>query len=162
MSLKVYGSDINKLVKLLAEKLYIRESWVSTKDGFMMYDSKVEDAVKHFQKDAGLTQSGQLEHSALQTLKTWDKEKTTVILGVRDLYYIDGLTMAGYDVDELVALLWEKGLTPDPTKIEKRNGHAVFTQDIEMAVKLYQAYNDMSDTGKVDEAFVKSIKGQSK
>ena len=160
MSLNLYGNDISKLVQLLVEKLYLRDSWVSKKEGFMLYDSVVEGAVKHFQKDAGLSQSGQLEYSSLQTLKTWDKEKTTMTLGVRDLYYVEGLPMSGYDVDELVTLLWEKGLTPDPSKIEKRNGHSVFTADIEMAVKLYQAYNNLPDTGRVDEAFVKSIKGQ--
>ena len=53
MSLNLYGNDINLLVKLLEEKLYIREKWVSKKEGLLLYDGKVEAAVKHFQKDAG-------------------------------------------------------------------------------------------------------------
>ena len=70
--------------------------------------------------------------------------------------------MFGTDVDELVLLLGKKGLMPETSEIEKKNGHAVFTKDIEMAVKLYQASNDMADTGFVDEAFVNSIKKQTK
>ena len=62
----------------------------------------------------------------------------------------------------MVALLNKKGLTPDPSEIVKDNGHAVFTKDIEMAVKMYQLSNGMSDTGIVDETFVKSIKGHIK
>ena len=162
MSLNLFGNDINKLVKLLAEKLYIRESWVSVKDGFMLYDSKVEDAVKHFQKDAGMIQTGKMDTPALQILKTWDREKTTAILGVRDLYFVESLPISGSDVEELVTLLWAKGLAPSPSTVEKRNGHAVYTRDIEVAVKLYQSYNDMVRTGRVDEAFVKSIKGNNK
>jgi murein L,D-transpeptidase YcbB/YkuD len=162
MSLNIWGNDINKLVQLLEEKLYIRKSWVSKKDGFMLYDSKVEEAVKHYQRDAGITQSGQIEKSTLQALKDWDKQKTTAILGVRDLYYIESQPMCGYDVDELVTLLSKKGLTPDSPEIEKKNGHAVFTKDIEMAVKMYQSSNGMPDTGKVDETFVKTIKGHIK
>lgn len=72
------------------------------------------------------------------------------------------MPMFGTDVDELVQLLGKNGLMPEASEIEKKNGYAVFTKDIEMAVKLYQASNDMVDTGIVDEAFVKSIKKQTK
>ena len=70
--------------------------------------------------------------------------------------------MFGTDVDELVQLLGMNGLMPESSEIEKKNDPAVFTKDIEMAVKLYQTSNDMADTGIVDEAFVKSIKKQTK
>ena len=162
MSLNLYGNDINLLVKLLEENFYIRAKWVSKKEGLLLYDSKVEVAVKHFQKDAGVSQTGQVTATDLQSLKQWDKEKTTAALGVRDLYYIESMPMFGTDVDELVQLLGKNGLMPEASEIEKKNGHAVFTKDIEMAVKLYQASNDMVDTGIVDEAFVKSIKKQTK
>lgn len=162
LSLNLYGNDVNKLVKLLAEKLYIRESWVSERDGFMLYDSTVEEAVKHFQKDAGMAQTGKMESYEIQVLKMWDSEKTTAILGVRDLYFVDSYPMAGNDVEELVTLLWAKGLVPSPSALERRKGQTVFTMDIEMAVKLYQSYNNMACTGKVDEAFVKSLKGSVK
>lgn len=46
--------------------------------------------------------------------------------------------------------------------MSQKNGHAVFTKDIEMAVKMYQSSNGMPDTGKVDETFVKTIKGHIK
>ena len=162
MSLNLFGNDINLLVKLLEEKLYIREKWVSKKEGLFLYDSQVESAVKHFQKDAGVSQTGQVATTDLQSLKQWDKEKTTAVLGVRDLFFIENMPMFGTDVDELVLLLGKKGLMPETSEIEKKNGHAVFTKDIEMAVKLYQASNDMADTGFVDEAFVNSIKKQTK
>lgn len=161
MSLNLYGNDINLLVKLLEEKFYIRAKWVSKKEGLLLYDDKVEEAVKHFQKDAGVSQTGQVATTDLQNLKQWDKEKTTAALGVRDLY-IDSMPMYGTDVDELVLLLGKNGLIPDTSEIVKKGGHAVFTKDIEMAVKLYQILNDMTDTGRVDEAFVKSIKKQTK
>lgn len=159
---ELYGNDINKLVKLLAEKLYIRENWVSKKDGYMIYDSKVEEAVKHFQKDASIPQTGQLDKTALQTLKTWNKEKTTISLGVRDLFFTEGETISGQDVEELATLLWAKGLTPSPSLMEKHNGHTAFTRDLEMAVKLFQKYNNMPETGIVDEKFVQFLKGISK
>jgi len=162
MSLNLFGNDISLLVKLLEDKLYIREKWVSKKDGLLLYDSKVEEAVKHFQKDAGVSQTGQIGTTDLQTLKQWDKEKTTAVLGVRDLYYIESMPMYGTDVDELVQLLGKNALMPEASEIEKKNGHAVFAKDIEMAVKLYQVSNDMADTGRVDESFVKSIKKQAK
>ena len=69
--------------------------------------------------------------------------------------------LSGPDVDELIKLLWEKGFAPDPLKLEKRDGHYVFTQDIEMIVKRYQVANGLTETGVVDETFVKSIKGAS-
>lgn len=159
---ELYGNDINTLVKLLAEKLYIRESWVSKKDGYMIYDSKVEEAVKHFQKDASIPQTGQLDKTALQILKTWNKEKTTISLGVRDLIFTEGQTISGQDVEELATLLWAKGLAPSPSLMEKHNGHTAFTKDLEMAVKLFQKYNNMPETGIVDEKFVQSLKGISK
>ena len=159
---QVFNHEVVGVFGRLAGNIYIRKSWVSKKDGFMLYDSKVEEAVKHYQRDAGITQSGQIEKSALQALKEWDKQKTTAILGVRDLYYIESQPMYGFDVDELVALLSKKGLTPDSPEIEKKNGHAIFSKDIEMAVKMYQLSNGMPDTGKVDESFVKTIKGHIK
>ena len=52
----LYGNDVKMLIALLVEKLYIRESWVSYKNNYPVYDTQVEDAVKHFQKDAVLWQ----------------------------------------------------------------------------------------------------------
>ena len=149
------------LIVLLVEKLYIRESWVSNKDNYPVYDNYVEDAVKHFQKDAGLSQTGIVDESTLESLEAWGKGETSVVLGVRDLYYLTSYPFAGPDVDELIRLLWEKGYAPDPLKLEKRDGHYMFTQDIEKLVKRYQAENGLEETGAVDETFVKKIKGAS-
>lgn len=157
----LYGNDVKMLIVLLVEKLYIRESWVSNKDNYPIYDNHVEDAVKHFQKDAGLSQTGIVDESTLESLEAWGKGETSVYLGVRDLYYLTSYPFAGTDVDELIKLLWEKGYALDPMKLEKRDGHYVFTQDIEMIVKRYQVANGLTETGVVDETFVKSIKGVS-
>lgn len=155
----LYGNDVKMLIILLVEKLYIRESWVSNKDNYPVYDTQVEDAVKHFQKDAGLTQTGIADESTIESLEAWEKGKTSVVLGVRDLYYLTSFPLSGPDVDELIKLLWEKGYAPDPMKLEKRDGHYMFTQDIEKLVKRYQAENGLVETGVVDETFVKKIKG---
>lgn len=157
----LYGNDVKMLIVLLVEKLYIRESWVSNKDNYPVYDNYVEDAVKHFQKDAGLSQTGIVDESTLESLEAWGKGETSVVLGVRDLYYLTSYPFAGPDVDELIRLLWEKGYAPDPLKLEKRDGHYMFTQDIEKLVKRYQAENGLEETGAVDETFVKKIKGAS-
>ena len=157
----LYGNDVKMLIVLLVEKLYIRDSWVSKKDNYPVYDTQVEEAVKHFQKDAGLSQTGILDESTLESLKVWEKGKTSVVLGVRDLYYLTSFPLSGPDVDELIRLLWEKGYAPDPMKLEKRDGHYMFTQDIEKLVKRYQAENGLVETGVVDENFVKKIKGTS-
>ena len=126
----LYGNDVKMLIVLLVEKLYIRESWVSNKDNYPIYDNHVEDAVKHFQKDAGLSQTGIVDESTLESLEAWGKGETSVYLGVRDLYYLTSYPFAGPDVEEMIKLLWEKGYAQDPIKLKKQDGHYVFIQDI--------------------------------
>ena len=93
----------------------------------------------------------------MNSLEAWEEMNTSVSLGVRDLYYRSS-PFSGEDVDELIKLLWEKGYAPDPMKLEKKDGHYVFTQDIGMLVKRYQIANGLEETGIVDEIFVKTIK----
>lgn len=155
----IHGSDVTSLTGYLATALYINRSWIKKKEGFSLYDATIASAVKHFQKDAGLPQTGIADQMTIDKLKTWDNSKTTVILGTRELSYSESSTDKGIDVTELVNLLTKAGFAPDPKKIVMTNdGRTVFTKDIATAVRFFQAYNNLCVTGRADEATIKTLK----
>lgn len=154
----LYGADVTSLTNLLVQNGYIRSRWVKEKSGFSLYSPGIVSAIKRFQKDASLKQTGIADANTISRLRTWVAGNTTYMLGVRDLSYSDGSTVAGNDVDELVALLQKAGYSPDPSKLTKEGGHYVFTQDIAIAVKMFQAFNKMDPTGVVTESLVEKLK----
>ena len=85
LSSGVHGSDVDQLVPYLVRNYYLKEGVVSKKGGFYIYDSNVVNAVKHFQKDAGLTQDGKFTTEVLTKLKSWSPSQTTIPLGFREL-----------------------------------------------------------------------------
>ena len=100
------------------QQLYnINRSWIKEKEGYSLYDATIASAVKHFQKDAGLPQTGIADQTTINKLKSWNNSKTTVILGTRELSYSESSTDKGTDVTELVNLLTKAGFAPDPKKI---------------------------------------------
>lgn len=146
----MYGNDVSELTSLLVKKKYLISSWITMQNGYPLYNTKVIDAVKRFQKDAGLTQDGVFTSSMTSKLQNWDEGKSTLTLGIRDLSFDAFSTMSGYDVNELIAKLRVAGFPPDPSKLTYNNGKAIFTHDIATAVKLFQAYNGLKPTGTVD------------
>lgn len=157
----LHGSDVTSLTGYLATGLYINRSWIKEKEGYSLYDTTIASAVKHFQKDAGLPQTGVADQTTIDKLKSWDNSKTTVILGTRELSYSESSTDKGTDVTELVNLLTKAGFTPDPKKIVMTSdGRTEFTKDIATAVRFFQAYNSLSVTGRADEATIKALKAK--
>ena len=155
----IHGSDVTSLTGYLATALYINRSWIKEKEGYSLYDATIASAVKHFQKDAGLPQTGIADQTTINKLKSWNNSKTTVILGTRELSYSESSTDKGTDVTELVNLLTKAGFAPDPKKIVMTNdGRTEFTKDIATAVRFFQAYNNLSVTGRADEATIKALK----
>lgn len=154
----IHGSDVTSLTGYLATGLYINRSWIKEKEGYALYDATIASAVKHFQKDAGLPQTGVADQTTINKLKSWDNSKTTVILGTRELSYSETSTDKGTDVTELVNLLTKAGFAPDPKKIVMTSdGRTEFTKDISTAVRFFQAYNNLSVTGRADEATIKAL-----
>ena len=159
----IHGSDVTSLTGYLATGLYINRSWIKEKEGYSLYDATIASAVKHFQKDAGLPQTGVADQTTINKLKSWDNSKTTVILGTRELSYSETSTDNGTDVTELVNLLTKAGFAPDPKKIVMTSdGRTEFTKDIATAVRFFQAYNSLSVTGRADEATIKALKAKAK
>lgn len=156
LSTGIHGSDVDQLVPYLVRYYYLKDGIVSKKGGYYVYDSNVVNAVKHFQKDAGLTQDGKLTASAVSTLKSWSASRTTIPLGFRELSA--AAETSGFDVDELVQLLINAGYSPDPAKLKKSSSHYVFTDDILTAIKMFQAYNGIQPNGELNSATLSKLK----
>lgn len=150
----LYGADIDMLVPYLTRNFYIKESSLNKRNGYYLYDTNVEKAIRHFQKDAGLTEDGTVNSTTLSKLKYWDVEKTTIEIGIREIT----IGTSGYDIDELIKMLTNAGYAPDPTKLKKNGSHYEFTEDVKTAVKMFQAYNGISPTGNVDSKTINKLK----
>ena len=48
-----YGADVRRLATFLIDSYYIKESSISQKSGYPIFDANMSNAIKHFQKDAG-------------------------------------------------------------------------------------------------------------
>lgn len=149
-----YGADVDELVKLLIRNHYIKVSHLKKKNGYYLYDVNIEKAIKHFQKDAGWNENGEVDYLTLSKLKGWDEDKTTIELGFRDIT----LGIFGYDVDELVRLLTKAGYAPDSIKQQKKGEHYIYTEDIQMAIKTFQADNKLDITGELNEQTINILK----
>ena len=150
----IYGADVNKLAELLVSKYYLKRNSVTKKSGYTLYDANMSAAIKHFQRDAGLTASGTVDNTTSIALQTWDESKTTIDLGFRDI--TEG--MAGYDVSQLVKLLTAAGYAPESSKLEYKSGNAVFNSEVAMALKMFQAYNQLEVTGIPDTQTITKLK----
>lgn len=156
LSSGIHGSDVDKLVQHLIRYYYLKDGVVSKKGGYYVYDNNVVNAVKHFQKDAGLIQDGKLTANVLSELNSWSASKTTIPLGFRSLSVWD--KTSGFDVDDLVDLLIKAGYSPNPALLKKSGNHYVFTTDIETAVKVFQAYNGITPNGDVNATTIAKLK----
>lgn len=149
-----YGADVNKLAELLVANYYLRRSSIAKKSIYALYDANMAAAVKHFQEDAGLTVTGNVDNATSITLQTWDNSKTTIDLGIRDITH--GAT--GYDITQLVTLLRAAGYPPESSKLEYKSSNVVFNDEVAMALKLFQAYNSLKVTGIPDTQTITKLK----
>ena len=150
----IYGADVDKLAELLVSKYYLKRNAVAMKSGYALYDTNMSAAIKHFQRDAGLSASGIVDNTTSVALQTWDENKTTIDLGFRDI--TDGI--AGYDVSQLIKLLTAAGYAPESSKLEYKSGNAVFNSEVAMALKMFQAYNQLEVTGIPDTQAITKLK----
>jgi len=149
-----YGADVNTLAELLISNLYVRRSALSSKGGYYVCGPAMISAIKHFQRDAGYTATGSIDANMATALQAWNPSKTSVDLGIRDIK----VNTAGQDVNQLIVLLTKAGYAPDPKKLKYSGGNAVFTKDVQMAVKVFQAYNHLRVTGNPDSATLAKLK----
>ena len=154
----LYGHDMEALIKLLEDNLYIRKGSAKKQNGYLLFDNNIKKAVSQFQTDASITVNGEVDAQTISKLRAWSKNKTTIELGVRDL----SLSEYGNDVDELVKMLTAAGYAPDPSKLTKNDGHYVFTADIKRAVEMFQAFNGLTVNGTTDTATVNKLKALAK
>lgn len=151
----ISGTDVAALVNLLQNKLYLKPNSVTSNNEKVTYNTAIANAVKHFQKDAKLTITGTVNYNTVSELKAWDEGYTTVELGFRELS--NGI--GGYDVSELVSLLNLAGYAPNPNILENNKyGFVVFSDDISTAIKMFQAYNKLNASGKLDAATLAKLK----
>lgn len=150
----VYGADVNKLANLLVAKYYLKKSNIIKKSNYALYDANMATAVKHFQQDAGIPTTGVVDNTTSVALQTWDENKTTMELGFRDITK----GTSGYDVSLLVKLLTAAGYAPEANKLEYKSGNAVFNEEIAMALKMFQAYNNLNPTGIPDTQTITKLK----
>lgn len=157
-----YGADVTQLTTLLVQNYYLNVNSITFKSSHSLYNSNVVTAVKNFQKDAGLTQTGKVDAATAAKLQSWDSSNTTIRLGVRDLAYSSNPEVEGYDVTELVELLKKAGFPPNPSLIRRNGIKTVFTEDIVTAVKMFQAYNGLPVTGMVDSTTLTKLMSKAK
>jgi hypothetical protein len=148
------GLDVSELVNKLEGFAYLKKEGLTKKDQYYVYDTAVEKAVKHFQKDYGGQVDGCISVSQIKGLQAWNINNTTIELGFRPLSEL----MHGYDVDVLIKCLTKAGYSPDPKKLIKSGNHYVFVEDVTTAIKMFQAYNSMEPTGKLDTSTLTQLK----
>ena len=152
------GADVSALTDLLIRNLYLNKADLTESSGKIVYNAKVKSAVMRFQKDANLSATGNADSKTVAQLKVWDVNKTTVVLGVRELV----VGNSGTDVAELIQLLSKAGYAPDPAKLEYENGKPKMTEDITMAIKMFQAYSKLPVTGNLDSTTIARLKAAAK
>ena len=151
----VYGNDVTLLTNLLVSKKYLHKDRITLRSGYAVYDSNVKNAVMRFQNDARISNDGIATTETVSQLRNWDADKTTLVLGVRDL----SLNDSGDDVNMLIQLLTNAGFAPDPLKLEyDSKGKAKMTSDIMMGIKIFQAHHKLPTTGNVDFETLKKLK----
>lgn len=142
------------LTDLLILNLYLNKADVTESNGKIVYNARVRSAIMRFQKDANLAATGNADSRTVEQLKAWDVNNTTIVLGVRVL----AVGNSGADVAELIRLLTGAGYAPDPDKLEYDNGKPKMTEDITMAVKMFQAYHKLPVTGNIDSTTIARLK----
>ncbi len=108
--------------------------------GYVVFDSEIRNAVRTFQKDAGIAQDGIAGSSTIAKLQVWVPKDYN--LGDRLLRK----GMRGSDVTQLRNILIDKAFLEEPFC----NGKTDFDVEIERALKKFQDSIGIKATGEVD------------
>ena len=125
-----------------------RSSVNTNYSGYVVYDSKVCEAIKSFQKDAGLNPDGIAGDATIAKLQTWTPK--TYNLGDRVLK----TGMTGMDVTQLKNILIDKGFIDMPFV----KGETYFDAELEIALKKFQENIGIDTTGEADAQTVYFLK----
>ena len=150
----LYGKDVNELVTKLQDFYYLRTDFSATQSDYYLFDKDVEIAVKRFQKDAKLKETGIVDSAEIKALGAWNGAYSTKVLGVRDLV----LNICGTDVLDLIGLLNKAGFPPNPEKLEGDK----YNEEVKKAVKTFQAFSGLNVTGKADLVTIEKLKSSAK
>ncbi len=150
----LYGKDVNELVQKLQNYYYLRSDFSASKSDYYLFDQEVEKAVKQFQKDAKLKETGIIGSAEITALGSWNGAYSTKVLGVRDLI----LNIHGNDVLDLIELLNKAGFPPNPEKLEGDR----YNEEVRKAVKTFQAFAGLAVTGIADKATIEKLKASAK
>ncbi len=141
LSLNTYGADVKALADLLVKHKYIEKTSVATNYlGYVVFDSEIRNAVRTFQKDAGIAQDGIAGSSTIAKLQVWVPKDYN--LGDRLLRK----GMYGSDVTQLKNILIDKAFLEKPFC----KGKTDFNTEIEQALKKFQDSIEIEATGEVD------------
>ena len=188
LTVGIYGSDVDALIIKLSAAGYLHNYQGKTQGNNSVFDSSLQNALKHFQKDAGVKEDGIITKNLVNLLNVWDPLCTTIPLGSRILNTEE--KTAGYDVDELIKLLTIAGYPPQQEQLERNNPkpissdeilyitklqcskdyntykqnkyHYIFTEDIKNALKTFQAFHGIKPTGNLDEYTLQMLKSHKK
>ena len=150
----LYGKDVNELVSKLQSNYYLRNDFSATQSDYYLFNQDVERAVKQFQKDAKIKETGAVGETEVSLLGSWSSSKSTLVLGVRDLKQND----SGSDVLELIELLNKAGFPPEPDKLDGNK----YNEEVRKAVKTFQAFAGLEVTGIADKATIEKLKASAK
>ncbi len=65
---------------------------------------------------------------------------------------------SGSDVTELVLFLHNAGCSPDTSELKKSNAQYIFSSDIVMAIRVFQAYHGLPPTGELTPETIRKLK----
>lgn len=151
LTLNVYGADVKALVELLIKHHYfMKEATQTNYLGYIVYDKQVQDAVRSFQSDAGLTPDGIAGSQTITRLKTWVPK----VYDLGDRLLKKG--MRGSDVTQLKNILIDKGLLEKPFA----KGSIVFDASLESALKAFQNSIGIDASGILDAQTLYFLKKQ--
>lgn len=184
----IYGSDVDALIIKLSAAGYLHNYQGKKQGNNHVFDLSLLNALKHFQKDAGVKEDGKITKDLLNLLSVWNPLCTTISLGARTLSTED--KTAGFDVDELIELLTVAGYAPQKELLERNNPktissdeilyitklqgskdydtyqqnkvHYIFTEDIENAIKTFQSFHGIKPTGNLDKSTISILKSYKK
>ena len=150
----LYGKDVNELVSKLQSNHYLRSDFSATQSDYYLFNQDVERAVRQFQKDAKIKETGVVGDTEVTALNTWNGNNSTLVLGVRDLKQND----SGTDVLDLIQLLNKAGFPPEPEKLEGNK----YNEEVRKAVKTFQAFAGLTVTGIADLTTIEKLKTTAK